>query len=843
MNKVAALSETRPPAAASLAPASRAEASFGPLPDTTVDARDTFGVDSDLQVPAFSQRTEQVPDIDTAYRFDRETTQAILAGFAFNRRVMIQGYHGTGKSTHIEQVAARLNWPCIRINLDSHISRIDLIGKDAIVLKDGKQITEFREGILPWALQHPCALVFDEYDAGRPDVMFVIQRVLEVEGRLTLLDQNRVIRPHPCFRLFSTANTVGLGDTTGLYHGTQQINQGQMDRWNIVATLNYLPHAEEVQIVMAKMGVPASDTAERRRIESMVALADLTRAGFINGDISTVMKSAHRHHLGREREDFRRRPRLRISRHVPQQVRRGRAQHGRRILPAVHERRGRHRQLRAPRRVVGPMSTTGATGASAMSGGGSKDFRAEDFKRATTGALRAVAGQADVTVAFQPGPSGLSGKRARLPLPTRALPPPEMAKLRGAADSVALRLRHHDEAIHAARMPPHREARDVYDALEQARVEVVGGRHMHGVAANLRARLVDECEAEGFDRMTRRDQLPLPAALSLLARERMSGQASPPAIARVLDQWRDTLGQPADAALADMARVSADQAAFTRAARRLLAALDLAPAEVEAEPDDSEEGEEQGEQAGEQDAAQDGEAQGDSEGDSTLGAQPEQMQGEAADDQDGDDAPDDAAAAEGDDKPGGPQKRRDGPRTEAEAPYRAFARQFDEEVAAEDLCDASELSRLRQQLDQQLQNLQGVVSKLANRLQRKLMAQQTRAWDFDLDEGMLDAGRLARVVVNPLLALSYKRERETDFRDTVVTLLIDNSGSMRGRPITVAAMCGDILARTLERCAVKVEVLGVHHARLEGRVVARAMGGGGQAAQPRPAERSAPHHL
>jgi cobaltochelatase CobS len=230
-----------------------------------------------------------VPEVDQAYQFDKETSLAILAGFAFNRRVMVQGYHGTGKSTHIEQIAARLNWPCIRVNLDSHISRIDLIGKDAIVLKDGKQVTEFREGILPWALQHPCALVFDEYDAGRPDVMFVIQRVLEVEGRLTLLDQNRVIRPHPAFRLFATANTVGLGDTTGLYHGTQQINQGQMDRWNIVATLNYLPHAQEVAIVMAKLGIPASDGAMKRRTENMVALADLTRAGFVAGDISTVM--------------------------------------------------------------------------------------------------------------------------------------------------------------------------------------------------------------------------------------------------------------------------------------------------------------------------------------------------------------------------------------------------------------------------------------------------------------------------------------------------------------------------------------------------------------------------
>jgi cobaltochelatase CobS len=258
------------------------------MPDIKLSVRQTFGIDSDLEVPAFGSSSDYVPELDESYRFDRDTTLAILAGFAFNRRVMIQGYHGTGKSTHIEQVAARLNWPCIRVNLDSHISRIDLVGKDAIVLRDGRQITEFREGLLPWALQHPTALVFDEYDAGRPDVMFVIQRVLEVEGKLTLLDQNRVIRPHPAFRLFATANTVGLGDTTGLYHGTQQINQGQMDRWNIVATLNYLPHDEEVAIVLAK--TPKWDTAEERKhIAAMVAVADMTRAAFINGDISTVM--------------------------------------------------------------------------------------------------------------------------------------------------------------------------------------------------------------------------------------------------------------------------------------------------------------------------------------------------------------------------------------------------------------------------------------------------------------------------------------------------------------------------------------------------------------------------
>ncbi len=263
-------------------------AANGSVPDITISVAQTFGIDSEMQVPAFSHPAEHVPDLDEAYRFDHDTTLAILAGFAYNRRVIIQGYHGTGKSTHIEQVAARLNWPCIRVNLDSHISRIDLVGKDAIVLRDGKQVTEFREGLLPWALQRATALVFDEYDAGRPDVMFVIQRVLEVEGKLTLLDVNRVIRPHPAFRLFATANTVGLGDTTGLYHGTQQINQGQMDRWNIVTTLNYLPHEDEMKIVLAKS--PSYDNeAGRKSVDAMVRLADLTRAGFMNGDISTVM--------------------------------------------------------------------------------------------------------------------------------------------------------------------------------------------------------------------------------------------------------------------------------------------------------------------------------------------------------------------------------------------------------------------------------------------------------------------------------------------------------------------------------------------------------------------------
>ena len=253
-----------------------------------VSVRQTFGLEFDMQVPAFSTSGEHVPEVDPGYRFNHDTTLCILAGFAYNRRVLVTGFHGTGKSTHIEQVAARLNWPCVRINLDSHISRMDLIGKDAIVLNNGKQVTEFREGILPWAYQNPTALVFDEYDAGRPDVMFIIQRVLEADSRLTLLDQSRVLHPHPAFRLLATANTVGLGDTTGLYHGTQQINQGQMDRWNIVATLNYLPHDDEIKIVLAKM--PLHNTPEGRDLVSnMIKVADLSRAGFVAGDISTVM--------------------------------------------------------------------------------------------------------------------------------------------------------------------------------------------------------------------------------------------------------------------------------------------------------------------------------------------------------------------------------------------------------------------------------------------------------------------------------------------------------------------------------------------------------------------------
>ncbi|WP_421991094.1 cobaltochelatase subunit CobT [Roseococcus sp.] len=433
--------------------------------------------------------------------------------------------------------------------------------------------------------------------------------------------------------------------------------------------------------------------------------------------------------------------------------------------------------------------------------------RQEEFKRATAGVVRAIAQQTEVQVAFQPGPAGVSGKRARLPLPTRSLPPAEMAKLRGAADAVALKLRHHDEAAHAARSPSRKEAREVFDALEDVRVQTVGSRHMSGVAANLRARLAEECEAEGYDRMTRKDQLPMHTALALMARERLTGDPVPAAAQRVLEMWRETLDEKAADAMSELASTSTeDQGAYARAARKLLTALDLAEAEIESEADQDDEGDEGGDQSSQQDQSSAGEAQS-QEQESMQGAEPEAMEGEAADEE-AEESEEEGAAAEGDEKPGGPQARKEVPQTDDSSRYKPFSTQFDEVVEAEDLCDADELTRLRQQLDQQLQHLQGVVSKLANRLQRRLMAQQQRAWDFDLEEGILDVARLARVVANPTLSLSYKREREADFRDTVVTLLIDNSGSMRGRPITVAAMCADILARTLERCAVKTEILG-----------------------------------
>ncbi len=444
-----------------------------------------------------------------------------------------------------------------------------------------------------------------------------------------------------------------------------------------------------------------------------------------------------------------------------------------------------------------------------MSGGGSGETsRSEAFKRATAGTLRAIGGQRDVQVTFQAGPVHVTETRVRLPQPSRSLPAAEVARLRGAADAAALRLRHHDTAVHAARTPAPREAREVYDALEQARLETVGARHMAGVAANLQARLDQECEQAGYERMTRREQMPMAAALALLARERLSGAPPPAAAAQVLGLWRQSLADGADRALDELAAAQDDQGAYTRAARRLIAAYDLAELDVE-----TEEREENGEDGAdeEQEPADDPppapeQAQGAGAADETTSA--EQQSASAGETDEQDDTDQQAGAAEGEDRPGGPQPPREPTQAGIGTAYRAFCRDFDEEVSAEALCDGDELARLRQQLDQQLLHMQGVVSKLANRLQRRLMAQQTRAWDFDQEEGILDAGRLARIVVDPMLSLSYKRERDTDFRDTVVTLLLDNSGSMRGRPITVAAMCGDILARTLERCGVKVEILG-----------------------------------
>jgi cobaltochelatase CobT len=434
--------------------------------------------------------------------------------------------------------------------------------------------------------------------------------------------------------------------------------------------------------------------------------------------------------------------------------------------------------------------------------------RQESFKRATTGVLRAIAGQAEVEVNFQPGPAALAGKRVRLPLPTRALPQSEVSRLRGSADSIALRLRHHDDAVHNRRMPVSREARDVYDAVEQARVEVVGGRYMTGVAANLHAKLAEECETEGYDRMTRKDQLAVPVALSLLARERMSGEAVPEAARRVLDLWREGLGDKAEAALDAMAEAQDDQDAFNRAARKLLAALNMAEEESEADSESDEEGGDDGTEDSTPDN-RDQESEGQTSESETVSMAEAKPEAGESDDQEGTETEEEeSATAEGEDRPGGPQQRQDRPfGPDAEA-YKAYVRNFDEEISADELCDPDELTRLRGQLDQQLQHLQGVVSKLANRLQRRLLAQQTRSWEFDLEEGLLDVGRLSRVVTNPLHSLSFKIEHDMEFRDTVVSLLIDNSGSMRGRPITVAAMSADILARTLERCGVKVEILG-----------------------------------
>ena len=561
------------------------------LPDKMVAVRDLFGVDSDMQVPMFSEVSEYVPAVDDSYRFDPDTTLAVLAGFAYNSRVLVQGYHGSGKTTHIEQVAARLNWGCVRINLDSYISRVDLIGRDAIVLKDGQQVTEFQQGILPWSLQTPTALVFDEYDAGRPDVMFVIQRVLEAEGRLTLLDQNRIIQPHPAFRLFATSNTIGLGDTTGLYHGTQQINQGQLDRWNIITTLNYLPHDQELEIALAK--APEYQTEEGRALLSkMVQVANLTRQGFMSGDLSTVMSLRTVINWSRNTEIF-----------------------------------------------------------------------------------------GDVSYAF------------KVTFLNRC------------------------------------------DELERPLV----------------AEYFERCFGEG------------------------PGSGPEP--------------KPVD------------------------------------EPPDHEEGEPGGDQG---DST--GEESGDEEGPENLDAgsgQPgDDQEDEQEDEQDslehGDATPESGniipfPQTTGDDLPANTSDSTEGIPAEPDSSdhdsnsvsaYHVYTACYDEIVHARELVSQGQQKYLRERLDHEISEHRLVAVRLANRLQNSLKTLQKRAWTFDLDEGVLNTTRLPRLIIDPANPLAYKQEHEDRTRDTVVTFLIDNSGSMRGQPIALAAMFTDILAQALERCHVSTEILG-----------------------------------
>ena len=463
-----------------------------------------FGIDIDMEVPAFSEADERVPDLDPTYVFDPDTTLAICAGFAKNRRVMVQGYHGTGKSTHIEQVAARLNWPMIRINLDAHISRIDLVGRDAIVLRDGQQVTEFREGLLPWALQHPVALVFDEYDAGRPDVMFVIQRVLEAEGKLTLLDQNRVIRPNPWFRLFATTNTIGLGDTTGLYHGTQAINQGQMDRWNIVTTLNYLPAAVEAQIVLAKSG-EYDEPGGKATVEKMIKVADLSRQGFINGDISTVMSprtviswAQNAHIFGDVGFAFR----VTFLNKCDEAER-----------PLIAEYYQRVFGTDLPESVVGkalrwPNASTCSAGRWPAPRG-----RSPGMPRSTSCSRRKPRPLRARRRAFRRPDRRSSGDWS----PRLAAPPIRSR----CACAITMR------RLHAPLAPADADARAVFDALETARIEALGARAMGGVRDNL-ARLAEaRVRGDAIVRARTAEEVPLATAVGLLARERLTGDAPP----------------------------------------------------------------------------------------------------------------------------------------------------------------------------------------------------------------------------------------------------------------------------------------------------------------------------
>jgi cobaltochelatase CobT len=441
----------------------------------------------------------------------------------------------------------------------------------------------------------------------------------------------------------------------------------------------------------------------------------------------------------------------------------------------------------------------------------SRESRLDEFRRVTGATMRAIAHKVELNVNFAPGQPGFTGSEARLPLPARDLPPEDVAQTRGAADSIALRLRHHDSKLHARETPKNEAAREVFEAIELARVEAIGALQMKGVAANLTASLDEHCRQRGFNRLTEREHAPLGEALRLLAREAMTGLPPPASAKRLVELWRPEIGEAARADLAGLPGVMNDQRAYAKAVRRLISDLDLDPGAEDLEADDSED---QDDNDSKQDDPNEAKGEG-GEKDSADSAEMEGSEGESGQEESGEtDSAETDMEMKGEggedspNRPGRPPESDPRKRGQNEPSYRPFTEEFDETVEAADLCDPDELARLRQLLDQQLMHLQTVVGRLANRLQRRLLAKQNRSWEFDLEEGMLDAARLPRVVVNPEMPLSYKRERDTEFRDTVVTLLIDNSGSMRGRPITVAAMSADILARTLERCGVKVEVLG-----------------------------------
>ena len=663
------------------------------------------------------------------------------------------------------------------------------------------QVTEFRDGILPWAYQHNVALCFDEYDAGRPDVMFVIQRVLESSGRLTLLDQSRVIRPHPAFRLFATANTVGLGDTTGLYHGTQQINQAQMDRWSIVTTLNYLPHDNEVAIVLAK-AKHYRDAKGRDIVNKMVRVADMTRSAFINGDLSTVMSPRTVITWAENAEifgDIGLAFRLTFLNKCDELERPVVAEFYQRAfgeeLPEIGGQRGAglRRELDGgPGRQYTRQSRRGSG-------------EADNFKRAVGGLHARDLRRPRAGGRLRQGQAGAG----RQPRPAA----------RAAEEAVAQR--HRGDArpgrFHGAeaRLPrhphPHQAGAGGQAGARRLRRRRAGAgrgdrRARHGgVADNLGSMLEDKFAKANLADVRDKADAPIEEAMALMVRERLTGtrRAEERRAASSICGATGSRRRPAPTSTGSPTSSTTSRPSPASCATcwpRWRWPRNSATTRRPTRPrttDDQPQGEENSEEGGEDDSGSD---QSQSE-DAEASADDEQAGEMEASDATADDVSDDDDT---DAETPGEARRPDNPLTNLprEIDYKVFTTAFDETVGAEELCDEEELDRLRAFLDKQLSNLQGVVGRLANRLQRRLMAQQNRSWDFDLEEGYLDSARLVRVVIDPMQPLSFKQERDTKFRDTVVTLLLDNSGSMRGRPITVAATCADILARTLERCGV-----------------------------------------